>query len=110
VAVVKRVETGTAIVEICRQSEVPEAAVRRWKRSYRGDGHFGSETAVREWLEKEGCKNIYIKPGSPWGNTYIESFMGKSTGRCRESFQLVHKSGAGQGLPRQTLVTLSVQS
>ena len=40
----------------------------------------GSEftaTAVREWLAKVGVKTLYIEPGSPWENGYVESFNGK---------------------------------
>ena len=33
--------------------------------------------AVREWLEKVGVKTLFIEPGSPWENGYIESFNGK---------------------------------
>lgn len=33
--------------------------------------------AVREWLERLGVKTLYIEPGSPWENGYIESFNGK---------------------------------
>ena len=29
--------------------------------------------AVREWLEKVGVKTLFIEPGSPWENGYIES-------------------------------------
>jgi transposase InsO family protein len=32
---------------------------------------------VRKWLEKTGVKTLYIEPGSPWENGYIESFNGK---------------------------------
>ena len=32
---------------------------------------------VREWLGKVGVKTLYIEPGSPWENGYIESFNGK---------------------------------
>jgi transposase InsO family protein len=28
--------------------------------------------AVREWLELVGVKTLFIKPGSPWENGYIE--------------------------------------
>lgn len=38
--------------------------------------------AVREWLKREGCKTIYIEPGSPWENPYIESFNGKFRDEC----------------------------
>jgi putative transposase len=30
--------------------------------------------AVRKWLEKSGVRTLYIEPGSPWQNGYIESF------------------------------------
>jgi putative transposase len=33
--------------------------------------------AVREWLGKLGVGTLYIEPGSPWENGYIESFNGK---------------------------------
>ena len=33
--------------------------------------------AVREWLARVGVKTLYIAPGSPWENGYIESFNGK---------------------------------
>ena len=33
--------------------------------------------AVRKWLNRIGVKTLYIEPGSPWENGYIESFNGK---------------------------------
>jgi len=33
--------------------------------------------AVRTWLMRLGVKTLYIEPGSPWENGYIESFKGK---------------------------------
>jgi putative transposase len=46
-------------------------------------------TAVRQWLAKSGCKTMYIEPGSPWENPYIESFNGKLRDEClnREIFR-----------------------
>ena len=32
---------------------------------------------VRTWLAKLGVKTLFIEPGSPWENGYIESFNGK---------------------------------
>ena len=32
---------------------------------------------VREWLERVGVKTLYIEPGLPWENGYVESFNGK---------------------------------
>jgi putative transposase len=33
--------------------------------------------AVQDWLKEKNIKTIYIKPGSPWENPYIESFHDK---------------------------------
>ena len=33
--------------------------------------------AVRQWLSRIGVQTLYIEPGSPWENGYIESFNGK---------------------------------
>ena len=32
---------------------------------------------IRRWLTRLGIKTLYIEPGSPWENGYIESFNGK---------------------------------
>jgi len=47
-------------------------------------GHIRSDNGpeftanvVREWLGKVGVRTLYIEPGSPWENGYIESFNGK---------------------------------
>jgi len=40
----------------------------------------GSEftaNTVRTWLSHVGVRTLYIEPGSPWENGYIESFNGK---------------------------------
>jgi len=34
-------------------------------------------TVVREWLRQLAVKTLFIEPGSPWENGYIESFNGK---------------------------------
>jgi len=33
--------------------------------------------AIRDWLNRLGVKTLFIEPGSPWENGYIESFNGK---------------------------------
>ncbi len=33
--------------------------------------------AVREWLHRLGVSTLFIEPGGPWENGYIESFNGK---------------------------------
>jgi transposase InsO family protein len=32
---------------------------------------------IRGWLKRLGVKTLYIEPGSPWENGYIDSFNGK---------------------------------
>jgi transposase InsO family protein len=32
---------------------------------------------VRQWLAKVGVQTLFIEPGSPWENGYVESFNGK---------------------------------
>ena len=53
--------------------------VRRGVPSYlRSDnGAEFTATKVREWLARVGVKTLFIEPGSPWENGYIESFNGK---------------------------------
>ena len=45
--------------------------------------------AVCQWLESSGCKTLFINPGSPWENGYIESFNDKLRDEClnREIFR-----------------------
>jgi transposase InsO family protein len=44
--------------------------------------------AVQDWLEAQAIGTIYIEPGSPWENGYIESFHDKIRDEClnRELF------------------------
>ena len=32
---------------------------------------------LRGWLDRLAVKPLFIEPGSPWGNGYVESFNGK---------------------------------
>jgi len=45
--------------------------------------------AVCHWLEESGCQTLFINPGSPWENGYIESFIDKLRDEClnREIFR-----------------------
>ncbi len=40
------------------------------------DSVFTAE-AVRDWLENTGVGPLFIEPGSPWENGYVESFIGR---------------------------------
>ena len=48
--------------------------------------------AVREWLARVGVKTLFIAPGSPWENGYIEAFNGKLRDELldREIFYTLH--------------------
>ena len=37
---------------------------------------------VRLWLEALNVQTLFIKPGSPWENGYVESFNGKLRMSC----------------------------
>jgi transposase InsO family protein len=43
---------------------------------------------VQKWLAENRIKTIYIEPGSPWQNGYVESFHGRLRDEClnREQF------------------------
>lgn len=41
---------------------------------------------VRQWLEKRQCETIFITPGSPWENPYIESFIGTLRRECLDRY------------------------
>ncbi len=41
------------------------------------NGSEFSAKQVRKWLNELGVKTLFIEPGSPWENGYIESFNGK---------------------------------
>ena len=71
--------------------EVVKAAME----SYGKPGHIRSDNgpefiayAIQDWLEAERVGTIYIAPGSPWENAYIESFHDKLRDEClnRELF------------------------
>lgn len=49
---------------------------------------------VREWLAKVGVTTLYIEPGSPWENGYVESFNGKLRDELLngEIFHTVHEA------------------
>ena len=34
-------------------------------------------TVVKDWITTLGARPMYIEPGSPWENGYVESFNGK---------------------------------
>jgi transposase InsO family protein len=61
IAVLADLMTSRGIPEHIRSDNGPEFTAR----------------AVREWLERLGVGTLFIEPGSPWENGYVESFNGK---------------------------------
>ncbi len=73
-------------IDVARQLRSDDVLERlAWMMAIRGvPEHIRSDNgaeftakAVRSWLGKVGVKTLYIEPGSPWENGYIESFNGK---------------------------------
>ena len=70
---------------------VVEAAMARYgvPRHLRSDnGPEFIAYAIQDWLREKNVKTMYITPGSPWENAYIESFHDKLRDEClnREIF------------------------
>ena len=72
--VVKRRLDSEDVLEILEQLFV-ERGVPEHIRS--DNGPEFTAHAVRDWLREIGVKTLFIEPGSPWENGYIESFNGK---------------------------------
>ena len=62
---------GADVVEVLDRL-VGERGVPEYIRSDNGP-EFVSKV-VCEWIEKRGFKTLFIDPGSPWQNAYVESF------------------------------------
>ena len=45
---------------------------------------------VREWLGRVGVKTLFIEPGSPWENGYVESFFRVAPGRAARTGSVRH--------------------
>ena len=65
---------------------IAEHGAPRYLRSDNGSEFIAK--AVQAWLKEKAIKTIYIDPGSPWQNGYVESFHGRLRDEClnREQF------------------------
>jgi putative transposase len=59
--------------------ELSELFVERGAPDYLRSDNGSEFTAqpIREWRQRLGVKTLFIEPGSPWENEYIESLSGK---------------------------------
>ena len=60
---------------------------------------------VREWLGWVGVKTLFIEPGSPWENGYVESFFRYAPGRAAGTGSVRH-AARGQGAHRAVAAAL----
>jgi len=60
---------------------------------------------VREWLGRVGVKTLFIEPGSPWENGYVESFFRYAPGRAAGTGSVRH-SARGEGTHRAVAAAL----
>ena len=70
---------GKDVVEVLKEL----FAIRGRPKYIRSDNgpEFASK-AVKNWLGKHKVETLFIEPGSPWENGYIESFNGKLRDEC----------------------------
>ena len=70
---------GSASFDTVILEKLGELFVERGTPQYLRSDNGSEFTAkvVREWLARVGVGTLYIEPGSPWENGYIESFNGK---------------------------------
>jgi transposase InsO family protein len=70
-------------IEVARSLKAPDViatleylfAIRRAPEYLRSDnGPEFVAVAIQQWLQDSGVHTLYIAPGSPWENAYIESF------------------------------------
>ena len=41
---------------------------------------------VKNWLKTTGCHTLYIEPGHPWENPFIERFIGTLRRECLDRY------------------------
>jgi len=59
--------------------------------------------AVRKWLKTSGAETLFIEPGSPWENGYVESFNGKLRDECLNGELFLSLAEAGYVVDRWEL-------
>jgi putative transposase len=60
---------------------------------------------VRDWLGKVGVRTLFIEPGSPWENGYVESFNGKLRDELLER-EIFYSLQGGEGSDRDVAEAL----
>ena len=68
------------------QKAVAEHGAPEFLRSDNGPEFIAG--VIQRWLKENGIKTIYIEPGSPWQNGFVESFHGRFRDECLNREQL----------------------
>ncbi len=85
-------ELKTADVQACLTELFLQRGIPGYLRS--DNGPEFTATQMRQWLNELGAQTLFIEPGSPWENGYIESFNGKMWDELlnRESFDTLEEA------------------
>jgi transposase InsO family protein len=88
---VNRKLNSTNVIDVLSRLFV-ERGVPQYIRSDNGPEFIARR--VRFWLKRQGVETLFIEPGSPWENGYIESFNGKFRNELldREIFDTLYES------------------
>ena len=65
---------STQVIEVLAEAMIAQG-VPEYIRSDNGPEFVAKQ--LRKWLAQTGTKTLYIEPGSPWENSYCESFNSK---------------------------------
>lgn len=73
------IDVGRSLTSISVLERLADLFIQRGAPEYIRSDNGPEFTAkkVREWLQRVGVQTLFIEPGSPWENGYIESFNGK---------------------------------
>jgi putative transposase len=77
---------GSEDVLLWLKKAVTEHGAPEYLRSDNGSEFIAK--AVQQWLAENRIKTIYIEPGSPWQNGFVESFHGRFRDECLNREQL----------------------
>ncbi|MBK8001577.1 MAG: transposase family protein, partial [Verrucomicrobia bacterium] len=84
------------------QKAVAEHGAPEYLRSDNGSEFIAK--IVQRWLKENRVKTIYIEPGSPWQNGFVESFHGRFRDEClnrEQLWTLTGSAGGGGRLPAE---------
>lgn len=64
--------------------KVPQKQVKKRRLGTGDNGPEFVASAIREWLSISGVRTLYVEPGSPWQNRFVERFRARLRDRYPE--------------------------